>query len=157
MITPGNFHVHLTTGDSSRAQEKRPWGLFGFEGRAAIGGGFSAKWNFQALSKRLVSRKSVWRGPRAVAEVSRAVHTNLSPWDMVFLAVEARRLTSQRVNTVLLPGHPRGATWEMDVERTAFILDRLGNGGRSPCGRADSPEMVSTPRWGTRWKWTRRS
>ncbi len=93
----------------------------------------------QALSKRLVSPEIVWRGPQALWEVLRAVHTNLTPWDIVFLAVEARRLTSQRVNTVLLPGHPRGALWEMDVERTAFILNRLG---QSPAGDAPLPAVA---------------
>lgn len=124
----GNFHVHLTTGVHQVAGEEA-LGYVRFRGRSGDRGRILRQMEFvQALSKRLVSPEIFWRGPRAVLEVFHAVHTNLSPWDMVFLFMEARRLSSQRVNTLLLPGHPRGATWEMDVERTAFILDRLGNG-----------------------------
>lgn len=125
----GNFHVHLATGIHHLAGEEA-LGFVRFRGRSGDRGRILRQMEFvQALSKQLISPEIFWRGPRAVLEVFRAVHTNLTPWDMVFLAMEARRLTSQRVNPLLLPGHPRGATWEMDVERTAFILDRLGNGG----------------------------
>lgn len=122
----GNFHVHLTTG-THHVRGDEALGFVRFRGKSGDRGRILRQMEFiQALSKRLVSPEIVWRGPQAVTEMFRAVRSNLSPWDMVFLAVEARRLTSQRVNTVLLPGHPRGATWEMDVERTAFILNRLG-------------------------------
>lgn len=122
----GNFHVHLATGvHSVRGDEAL--GFVRFRGKSGDRGRILRQMEFvQALSKRLVSPEIVWRGPRALMEVFRAVRTNLAPWDMVFLAVEARRLISQRVNTVLLPGHPRGAAWEMDVDRAAFVLNRLG-------------------------------
>lgn len=124
----GNFHVHLTTGVHHLKGEEA-LGFVRFRGRSGDRGRILRQMEFvQAVSKRLVSPEIVWRGPRAVAEVVRSVHTNLSFWDMTFLAVEARRLNSQRVNTLLLPGHPKGAAWEMDVERAAFVLDRLANG-----------------------------
>ena len=121
----GHFHVHLATG-VHHLRGDEALGFVRFRGKSGDRGRILRQMEFvQALSKRLVSPEIVWRGPQALMEVFRAVHTNLSPWDVVFLAVEARRLTSQRVNTVLLPGHPRGATWEMDVDRTAYILNRL--------------------------------
>ncbi|MBK8574252.1 MAG: LCP family protein [Elusimicrobia bacterium] len=124
----GNFHVHLATGVHHLAGGEA-LGFVRYRGRSGDRGRILRQMEFvQALFKRLASPEIVWRGPRAMAEVFNAVHTNLAPWDMVFLAVEARRLTSQQVNTVLLPGRPKGATWEMDVERTAFILERLGKG-----------------------------
>jgi LCP family protein required for cell wall assembly len=124
----GHFHVHLTTG-VHHVRGEEALGFVRYRGKSGDRGRILRQMEFiQALSKRLVSPEIVWRGPQAVAELSRAVRSNLSPWEMVFLAVEARRLVSERLNTVLLPGHPRGATWEMDVERTAFILNRLGCG-----------------------------
>lgn len=143
----GNFHVHLTTG-VHHVRGDEALGFVRFRGKSGDRGRILRQMEFvQALSKRLVSPEIVWRGPQAVAEMFRAVRSNLSPWDMVFLAVEGRRLTSQRVNTVLLPGHPRGATWEMDVDRTAYILNRLGRGlpgeGSPPAASPVSTEVAT--------------
>lgn len=125
----GDFHVHLSTG-LHRFMGQDALGFVRFRGRSGDRGRILRQMEFiRALSKRLVSPEIVWRGPRATWEVYRAVHTNLSFWDLLFLAAEARRLTSRSVNTVLLPGRPKGAAWEMDVERTTFVLERLSVGG----------------------------
>ncbi|MBL8024089.1 MAG: LCP family protein [Elusimicrobia bacterium] len=125
----GNFHVHLATG-LQHLQGEDSLGFVRYRGRSGDRGRILRQMEFvRALSKRLVSPEIVWRGPRAIWEVSKAVHTNLSFWDLLFLAAEARRLTSSGVNTVLLPGRPNGAAWEMDVERTTFVLERLSVGG----------------------------
>jgi LCP family protein required for cell wall assembly len=122
----GNFHVHLATGVRT-LDGPDALGFVRFRGRSGDRGRILRQMEFvRALSKRLASPAILWRGPRATAEAWRAVRTNLPFWDLIFLAVEARRMTSQRVNTVLLPGRPRGATWEMDVERASFVLSRLG-------------------------------
>jgi LCP family protein required for cell wall assembly len=143
----GNFHVHLTTG-VQHLSGLEALGFVRYRGRSGDRGRILRQMEFiQALFKRLVSPEIVWRAPRAMAEVFNAVHTNLSPWEMVFLAVEARRLTSQQVNTVLLPGYPKGATWEMDVERTAFILERMGK-GKMPGGAKAPPLSVDLPSGG---------
>ncbi|MBL0058179.1 MAG: LCP family protein [Elusimicrobia bacterium] len=122
----GNFHVHLATGVAT-LKGQDALGFVRFRGRSGDRGRILRQMEFvRALSKRLASPGILWRGPRATVEAWRAVRTNLPFWDLVFLSVEARRMTSQRVNTVLLPGRPRGATWEMDVERASFVLSRLG-------------------------------
>lgn len=144
----GDFHVHLSTG-LQHFMGHDALGFVRFRGRSGDRGRILRQMEFiRALSKRLVSPEIVWRGPRATWEVYRAVHTNLSFWDLLFLVAEARRLTSGSVNTVLLPGRPKGAAWEMDVERTTFVLERLSLGGGEasvPLPRSSDPSNAGVP------------
>lgn len=145
----GNFHVHLSTG-VHHLNGTDALGFVRFRGKSGDRGRILRQMEFiQALFKQLASPEIVWRAPQAAAELFKAVHTNLSAWDILFLAMDVRRLTPQQVNTVLLPGHPKGATWEMDVDRTAFILNRLGHGPSLPSplpagallsGSSDAPD-----------------
>lgn len=146
----GDFHVHLSTG-LHHFMGQDALGFVRFRGRSGDRGRILRQMEFiRALSKRLVSPEIVWRGPRATWEVYRAVHTNLSFWDLLFLAAEARRLTSRSVNTVLLPGRPKGAAWEMDVERTTFVLERLSvGGGEEGVTFPESPGAAQTSRAGS--------
>jgi LCP family protein required for cell wall assembly len=128
----GAFHVHLTTG-VHHLDGDRALGFVRFRGKSGDRGRILRQMEFvHAVVDRLASPAIVWRGPRALWEAGQAIRTNLSFLDMVFFSLEARRMTSRRLNTVLLPGRPRGAVWEMDAERTAFVLRQLA--GTGPIG-----------------------
>jgi LCP family protein required for cell wall assembly len=121
----GAFHVHLTTG-VHHLDGDRALGFVRFRGKSGDRGRILRQMEFvHAVVDRLVSPAIVWRGPQALWEAGHAVRTNLSFLDTIFFSLEARRITSRRLNTVLLPGRPRGAVWEMDAERTGFVLRQL--------------------------------
>lgn len=139
----GSFHVHLTTG-VHHLDGERALGFVRFRGKSGDRGRILRQMEFvHAVVDRLVSPAIVWRGPQALWEAGRAVQTNVSFLDMVFFSMEARRITSRRLNTVLLPGRPRGAVWEMYPDRTAYVLRQLAGGASGGVGTEDVPSPIN--------------
>jgi LCP family protein required for cell wall assembly len=123
----GNFHVHLATG-LQRLDGERALGYVRYRGRSGDRGRIHRQMDFlRTLAAPLRSPQILWRGPRALAAAWGSWRSNLRPWEWAALALEARRLKSSGINTLLLPGSPRGAAWEMDPGRTAYVLGRLEN------------------------------
>ena len=144
----GNFHVHFSTGLNhlNGADALR---YVRFRGRSGDRGRILRQMEFlRSCARRLASPHILWRGPGAVGEALHAVTTDLSAADLLFLLFEARRWSSRSVHPWLLPGKPRGAYWEMDRERTAYVIAQLeGRSGDIPAvveGTAESATAPST-------------
>lgn len=139
----GAFHVHLTSG-VHHLDGERALGYVRYRGKSGDRGRILRQMEFMhAVIGRLASPAIVWRGTQSLWEAGRAVRTNLTFLDLVFFSLEARRLTSRQLNTVLLPGRPRGAAWEMDPERTGYVLRQLAGVPAETVADAD-PLVLST-------------
>src|SRR5207253_2693661 len=65
----------------------------------------------RTLIKQLANPLMVFKAPRMVAVMAASVQTNLSFWDIVYLAAAMRRVRSENTGFYILPGHPSGPFW----------------------------------------------
>lgn len=121
----GNLHIHLDPGDHHlNGQESLEY--VRFRGQSGDRGRILRQMEFlRAMVGKLASPMLLFRGPRLVGTVLRHLHTNFHPWDVVFLALEARHLRPERLNPRLLPGHPKGAYWVIDQDRAALVVQQM--------------------------------
>ncbi|TXH29761.1 MAG: LytR family transcriptional regulator [Elusimicrobia bacterium] len=144
----GGFHVHFATG-ARRLDGNDALGFVRFRGRSGDRGRVLRQMEFvRALVRRAASPDIVGRGPLALMDALGAVTTNLSLLDLAFLGFEARRWTPGAVHPWILPGKPKGAYWEMDRERTAYVLRQLAddNAPAAPDeGVGFNPEATTGP------------
>lgn len=142
----GNFHVHFTTG-IRRLDGEDALRFVRFRGRSGDRGRVLRQMEFvRALVRRSVAPDLAWRGPLALVDAWGAVTTNLSLADLAFLVFEARRWSPRSIHPWILPGKPKGAYWEMDRERTAYVLAQLSDaaGGAAPVdGPPEEPGGVA--------------
>ena len=68
------------------------------------------------LTRSFANPLFLFKFPNLIAVTMENVHTNLSFWDMVALALSARRVRHRDVNFFILPGKPSGA-----VECLGFV------------------------------------
>lgn len=124
----GRFHFHKEPG-VYRMGGTDALGYVRYRGRSGDRGRILRQMEFlRALLKRSTSPTFYWRLPGALAEVGRAVHSNVRIWEWPFLLGEVKRLRASDVNPWLLPGKPRRAYWEMDAERTSYVLGQMAKG-----------------------------
>lgn len=136
----GNFHVHFATG-VRRLDGDDALRFVRFRGRSGDRGRVLRQMEFvRALVRRSVSPDMVGRGPLALFDAWSAVTTNLSFADLAFLVFEARRWSPRSIHPWILPGKPKGAYWDMDRERTAYVLAQLSNGTGGMAPGDPSPE-----------------
>lgn len=121
----GNLHIHLDPGDH-HLDGQQALEYVRFRGQSGDRGRILRQMEFlRAMVGKLASPMLFIRGPRLVATVFSSLHTNFHPWDVVFLALEARHLRPERLNPRLLPGQPKGAYWVMDQDRTALVVQQM--------------------------------
>jgi len=79
----------------------------------------------RALARRGTSPAVFWRWPGFLEAAVRSLRSNIEMGEWPFLFLEAKHFRAPDVNPWFLPGRFRGADWEMDEERAAFVLARL--------------------------------
>jgi LCP family protein required for cell wall assembly len=68
------------------------------------------------MAKRMANPITVLKFPQLVGAVFSSIRTNMSGWDVVYLAVAARRVRSNGLGFYILPGKPRGPFWELNMD-----------------------------------------
>jgi len=112
----GNYHFHKEPGRYYlRGQEAlfyvRFRGATGDKGRI-----FRQQEFLKSVIKKFANPLVVLRIPEITAAVTASIHTDLSLWDIVYLASAARRLRSRSLEFYILPGNPRGAYWKLKAD-----------------------------------------
>ena len=121
----GGFRVHLSSG-TQRLNGADALGYVRFRGRSGDRGRIQRQMDFlREVFNDLISPRILWRGPPAFVSVAGAWCSNLRVWELLLLAMESRRVSVQGINTLLLPGQPKGPAWKMDPERTRYLLNQL--------------------------------
>lgn len=121
----GKLHIHFEPGpvwlDGPKALEYvRYRGSSGDRGRI-----FRQQEFVKILLGRLAHPSLFFRWPQLVMAAWKSVHTNLSWYDMLLVALEARAIQRQNLRFLRLPGKPAGNFWEVDKERTRAMLELM--------------------------------
>jgi LCP family protein required for cell wall assembly len=121
----GGYHIHREPGDYHlNGQEALEY--VRFRGKSGDRGRILRQMEFvKAVLAKASSPLLYVKAPELVSTVLANIHTNLRPWDVVFLALELKHLRADRFNPRLLPGHPSGPYWEMDRERIALVVRQM--------------------------------
>jgi LCP family protein required for cell wall assembly len=137
----GGLHIHWEPGDYHfNGQQSLEY--VRFRGKSGDRGRILRQMEFlKAVSEKLSSPLLFIRWPRLAGTVLGSLHTNITPWDLFLLALEAKHVGPDKVNPWLLPGHPKGAFWELDEERTALVLQQI-----MTRGAADKPAFETDTR-----------
>jgi len=77
------------------------------------------------MAKRMANPITVLKFPQFVGAVFSSIRTNMSFWDVVYLAVSARRIRSNDLGFYILPGKPRGPFWELNKEAVEKMAQRM--------------------------------
>lgn len=124
----GNFHFHKDPG-VYRLNGTEALGYVRFRGKSGDRGRILRQMEFlRSLLKLTTSPTVFWRWPRALSEAAWALHTNVRAFELPFLFVEGKRMRGPDINPWLLPGRPRGAYWEMDKDRAAYVIQQILKG-----------------------------
>jgi hypothetical protein len=83
------------------------------------------------MIKRMANPMMVFKVPRMAAVVATSVQTNLSFWDLLYLAAAMRRIRSDNVGFYILPGKPSGPFWVPNRAMAAQMASLLV-AGRPP-------------------------
>jgi LCP family protein required for cell wall assembly len=76
------------------------------------------------MAKRMANPVTVLKFPQLVSAVFSSVRTNMSAWDIVYLAIAARRVRSNSLGFYILPGKPRGPFWELNQDAVKKMAQR---------------------------------
>lgn len=134
----GKLHIHYEAGDQL---------LFGqqaleyvrFRGRSGDRGRVLRQMEFiRALLETAASPALFLRWPGLVAVAARGFHSSLSLADLLPLALEVRHMRPDRITPALLPGRPKGPSWEIDKDRLAYMMTQWG-GRAAPEAAAKAP------------------
>lgn len=112
----GNVHIHF---DPGRHLLKGDDALrfVRFRGQTGDRGRIMRQQEFlRNMAKSMANPLTVLKFPQLVGAVFSSIHTNMSTWDVVYLAVAARRVRSNSLGFYILPGKPRGPFWELNKE-----------------------------------------
>jgi hypothetical protein len=61
----------------------------------------------RAVAQRMMAFSNLPKLPRVMAEMTKAVHTDIAAPDLVYLAKELRHATGENIRVATLPGEPR--------------------------------------------------
>jgi polyisoprenyl-teichoic acid--peptidoglycan teichoic acid transferase len=138
----GNYHFHMEPGRYLlKGQDALRY--VRFRGQTGDRGRIYRQQEFlRNMVKRLANPMMVFKVPRMAAVIATSVQTNLSVWDMLYLATAVRRVRSDNVGFYLLPGKPSGALW---VPNRAMAADLAGAivAGRPPAQAVDEIAPLS--------------
>jgi polyisoprenyl-teichoic acid--peptidoglycan teichoic acid transferase len=127
----GALHIHFDPGErhlsGGEALE-----YVRFRGKSGDRGRVIRQMDFlKALLQRIGSPALFIRWPQLLAAAVEGFDANLATGDLLFLALEAKRIRPDRVSPGLLPGRPKGPLWEMDADRTAYVLSQMEGAPRA--------------------------
>lgn len=149
----GNLHIHYDPGDYLLNGEQA-LEYVRFRGKSGDRGRVLRQMDFlRSLLNETTSPVLFLRWPRLVAVVAQGFHSNVSLPGLVFMALEAKHLRPERITPALLPGHPRGAAWDVDESRLAFMMAQWGGrpvDGPPPVAGALARKITVKVRNGTR-------
>lgn len=121
----GGLHIHFDPG-SHHLNGQQALEYVRFRGKAGdIGRVFRQQRFVRAVLNRFHNPLLLARLPQIVHEIGRNIHTNLSPWDMLNAALEVKDLHAQDLRLAQLPGTPYRDYWQVDVDSTAGLLDKV--------------------------------
>lgn len=107
----GNYHLHMEPG-RYLLKGTEALNYVRFRGQTGDRGRIYRQQAFlRNMVKRLANPMMIFKVPRMVAVVATSVQTNLSFWDLVYLAAAVRRVRSDNVGFYILPGRPSGSYW----------------------------------------------
>lgn len=145
----GNFHFHKDPG-VYRLNGTEALGYVRYRGKSGDRGRILRQMEFlRSLLKLATSPTVFWRWPRALSEAAWALHANVRAFELPFLFVEGKKLRGPDINPWLLPGRPRGAYWEMDKERAAYVIQQILKGESAGAAAGPSEDEAAAPAVGT--------
>jgi LCP family protein required for cell wall assembly len=121
----GNLHIHFEPGRTllGGAEALR---YVRFRGHTGDRGRIMRQQDFlRNMARRLANPMMLLKFPQLVAAVASSIRTNLSPWDVVYLSVYARRLRSRGLGFYILPGKPRGPYWTLNKDSVEKISQKI--------------------------------
>ncbi len=126
----GNLHIHFKPGRQTlNGRQCLEYLRFRKDSQGDIGRMQRQRSFIKAVTARIKSPAVIFRMPRLMWTSLRALHTNLSLYDLVTLLFELRKLNTQNFRQQQLPGKPRsirGAlVWEIDHERLEKVSQLL--------------------------------
>lgn len=138
----GNYHFHKEPGTYVlKGQEA----LFYARFRGATGdrGRILRQHEFlRNLAKQFANPLNVVKFPQIVGAVNASIRTNLTFWDVLSIAVAARRVRSKSLDFYILPGRPRGAYWVLNKEAVNHLAGKMILGvGTGPQIETIVPQM----------------
>lgn len=120
----GNVHIHFEPGRHLLKGEDA-LRFVRFRGQTGDRGRIMRQQEFlRNMAKRMANPITVLKSPQLVGAVFGSIHTNMSAWDVVYLAIAARRVRSNSLGFYILPGKPRGAFWELNKEAVQKLAQR---------------------------------
>jgi len=127
----GNYHFHKEPGRYLLKGEEA-LRYVRFRGQTGDRGRIYRQQEFiRNLIKRLANPMMVFKVPRMMAVVATSLQTNLSFWDVVYLAAAVRRVRSDNTGFYILPGKPSGPFWMPNRAMAAEMASHL-IAGRPP-------------------------
>lgn len=139
----GNFHFHKDPG-VYHLDGLDALGYVRYRGKSGDRGRILRQMEFLRSLLRLATSPTVfWRWPRALSEAAWALHTNVGALELPFLFAEGKKMRGPDINPWLLPGRPRGAYWEMDKDRAAYVVQQILKGESAGAADAVSAEDSS--------------
>ncbi len=126
----GNLHIHFKPGRQTlNGKQCLEYLRFRKDIQGDIGRMQRQRSFLKAVAAKVKSPSVVLRMPQLLWASYKALHTNLSFYDLATLAFELRKLNAQRFRQQLLPGKPvsvRGAlVWEIDKVRLEKVTQLL--------------------------------
>jgi polyisoprenyl-teichoic acid--peptidoglycan teichoic acid transferase len=122
----GKLHIHYEPGDHVLSGQKA-LEYIRFRGRSGDRGRVLRQMDFLRVLLEKASSPTIFlRWPRLVGVAAGGFRSTLSVADLLPLALEVKHLRPERITPALLPGHPRGASWEADAERLAYMMAQWG-------------------------------
>lgn len=121
----GNLHIHFEPG-RQHLSGQQALEYVRYRGPAGdIGRVFRQQQFLKAALSRFKNPLSLIRLPQIVASVTGDIRTNLTFWDMMVLALEARALTADNIRLAQLPGTPQRNYWNVDADNRRGMLDQI--------------------------------
>lgn len=79
----------------------------------------------RSMAKRLANPMMIFRVPQFIGAIRSSIHTNLSFWDVLYLASFSRHIRAKDLGFYILPGRPRGAYWQIREKATYGLVSRI--------------------------------
>ena len=125
----GHLHIHFEKGPQWM-NGKQALEYVRFRGKSADSGRVLRQQLFvKEMLRQLKKPQLLWRFPEYARHVWSGFHTDFSPWDLVTLLLEARRMKATNIRPFAVPGQPIGQLWKMNPAATGEILALM----KAPC------------------------
>jgi LCP family protein required for cell wall assembly len=121
----GHLHIHFEPG-VQWMNGKKALEYVRFRGKSADAGRVTRQQLFiKEMLRQIKKPQILWRFPEYAKTVWNGFHTNLAPWDLISLALEARQMRTANIRPFSVPGTPVGQLWKMNPVATGQILNLM--------------------------------